>query len=139
MGEPVKKILIDDLRHLIQCQESWPVAAYWVKALRIDFEQNSLVSGNNTLPNPGAKALVDIRSKLLHFGQSVEEPEAWKGYSPTHGHDMFDVFAGKVSTQEVEVQETNIMEQFLTSDDVLLNELLGMGYTYSDSTGNYME
>ena len=30
MGEPVKKILIDDLRHLIQCQESWPVAAYWV-------------------------------------------------------------------------------------------------------------
>ncbi len=30
MGESVKKLLIDDLRYLIQCQESWPVAAYWV-------------------------------------------------------------------------------------------------------------
>ncbi|KAH7416982.1 hypothetical protein BKA64DRAFT_701771 [Cadophora sp. MPI-SDFR-AT-0126] len=77
-GEPVKKLLIDDLRHLIQCQESWPVAAYWVKALRIDFEQNSLVSRHKTFPSPATKALVDIRSKLLHFGQSVEEPEAWK-------------------------------------------------------------
>jgi len=37
------------------------------------------------------------------------------------------------------VQETNILEQFPTSDDVLLNELLGMGYTYSDALGNYME
>jgi hypothetical protein len=30
MGESAKRLLIDDLRHLIQCQESWPVAAYWV-------------------------------------------------------------------------------------------------------------
>ena len=68
-----------------------------------DYEQNSLVSRNKIFPSPAAKALVDIRSKLLHFGQSAEEPEAWKGYLPTHGHDMFDIFGGKVATQEPEV------------------------------------
>ncbi|KAG4443723.1 hypothetical protein IFR05_000812 [Cadophora sp. M221] len=138
-GEPVKKLLIDDLRYLIQCQESWPVAAYWVKALRIDFEQNSLVSRNKIPPRPAAnKALVEIRSKLLHFGQSVAEPEAWKGYLPTHGHDLFDLFGKKTTSQDPETQETSILEQFPTSDDVLLNELLGMGYTYSDSLENYV-
>ena len=111
-----------------------------MKALRIDFEQNSLVSRNQIPPRPAAnKALVEIRSKLLHFGQSVAEPDTWKGYLPTRGHDLFDLFGGKVSAQEPEPHETNLLDQFPTSDDELLNELLGMGYTYSEDLGNYME
>ncbi|EKD19205.1 uncharacterized protein L3040_009355 [Drepanopeziza brunnea f. sp. 'multigermtubi'] len=137
MGEPVKKLLIDDLRYLIQCQESWPVAAYWVKTLRMTYEQNSLASRAQIPPSPeDTKAVTDIRSKLLHFGQSVEEPEAWKGYLPPRGHDMFDLFGGKLANQEPESQEASALEHLQTSDDMLLNELLGMGYSYSEDLGN---
>lgn len=53
---------------------------------------------------------------------------------------MFDLFGGKLAIQEPEPQpeEGTSMESLLTSDDVLLNELLGMGYTYSDSLGSFM-
>lgn len=51
---------------------------------------------------------------------------------------MFDLFGVKTTAKEPEIQETNILEQFPTSDDVLLNELLGMGYTYAENLENYM-
>jgi hypothetical protein len=91
------------------------------------YEQNSLVSSAKVAASPQSAApLSQIRARLLHFGQSDQEPEEWKGHRPPLSHDLFDLFGGKLTSQETTRQHEMGLSDFDMTSDTLLRELLGM-------------
>ncbi|CZR69362.1 uncharacterized protein PAC_19262 [Phialocephala subalpina] len=127
VGEPARAVLLSDLSHLAVLQESWPVAAHWIKILRRFFEKVSSVKKKGVV-DPAVKDpdISLIRAKVYHFDRSDKDPDGWPQNQPSAANDMFSLLDPETQTEAPDdQQETNQLTGFDVSSDTLLDELWG--------------
>ncbi|KAH8658150.1 hypothetical protein BX600DRAFT_63555 [Xylariales sp. PMI_506] len=89
-GEPAKVRLTVNLRILFKMQESWPVAAFWIKFMRQFYERISLAQDKEPIPPAENRPpATSVKEALLHFDRSDREKEGLPNHIPLPQHDLF--------------------------------------------------
>ncbi|KAH7008871.1 fungal-specific transcription factor domain-containing protein [Ilyonectria destructans] len=99
VGEPAKDLLAYNLQYLVKMQETWPVAAFWIKSLRLFYERVSLAQ--NIIPDPPARnrpPYFSVKEAMLHYNRSDREKEGLPAHIPLPGHDLFELLDRELQT-----------------------------------------